>query len=162
MSDTSDLTTRLTAALDRIADAAETLPAPQDAAQVPAADVDALNAELEAERAANEQLEERVRAIMERQESVVARLEQEVKELKAALVARDGSVRHVRQTNGKLRQSNRALRTANAQGLADPALINAAMEAELEALRLAQAADRAELDDILSVIEPIVGGATHA
>jgi len=75
MSDAADLTTRLTDALDRIAEMADALTTlPGDGAG--GDDMETMSSVLEAERAANEALEERVRAIMERQESVVARLEQ--------------------------------------------------------------------------------------
>ncbi len=159
MSDTGNLAERLSAALGRISAAAEGLDRPDPRS---AEEASALAAELEAERTANQQLEERVRAIKERQESLVARLEAEVADLKAALVSRDGAVQHVRQTNGKLRQANRALRAANAQGLSDPDLVNAGLEAELEAVMALQLADRAELDDILAALEPFVGEAANA
>lgn len=172
MSDSQGLTDRLAAALERIAAASEGLePARAEAPGAEASGVSAagedprvaeLTEALETERAANAQLEERVRAIMERQDSVVGRLEREVADLKEAMAARDGSVRQVRQANGKLRQANRALRQANAQGVGDAGLINESLEAELEALRAVQAADRAELDDVLATLEPIVGESAHA
>jgi chromosome segregation ATPase len=161
MSDSQDIKARLEAALNRIETAAAGLGPVGSGDEAAPADGN-LQAELDAEKTANAQLEERVRAIKDRQESLVARLEQEVAELKIALATRDTAVRHVRQTNGKLRQANRALRQANAQGVADPDLINQSMTAELEALRALQSADRAELDDVLSSLDPIVGEVANA
>lgn len=162
MSDGSELERRIHAALDRIAAAVDGLAAaapemgPDDGS---AAD---LQAALEAEQAANAQLEDRVRAIKEKQETVVGRLEREVADLKAALAVRDATVQKVRRMNGLLRKTNRALRAANAQHLADPELLNSATQAELDALRALQEGDRAELDEILATLEPVVKEVRHA
>lgn len=158
MSDGSELERRIHAALDRIAAAADGLatPVPDDGSAAE------LQAALETERAANAQLEDRVRAIKEKQETVVGRLEREVADLKAALAVRDATVQKVRRMNGLLRKTNRALRTANAQHLADPDLLNAATQAELDALKTLQETDRAELDEILATLEPVVKEVRHA
>jgi chromosome segregation ATPase len=153
--DGTELERRVHAALDRIAAAA-------DAMIQPAGEPDEdLVAALEAEREANLQLEERVKAIKERQESLVARLERDVADLKAAMASRDTTIQTVRKMNGKLRRSNRALRSANAEGLADANLVNEALAAEAEALRALVDADRAELDEIISTLEPIVKEVSH-
>jgi hypothetical protein len=157
MTDGSELERRIHAALDRIAAAADGLTAGGDATG--GGD---LAAALEAERAANAQLEERVLAIKQKQETVVGRLEREVTELKAALAVRDATVQKVRRMNGLLRKTNRALRAANAGNVADPALVNSALEAELQALRALQEADRAELDEVLATLEPVVREVRHA
>lgn len=115
-----------------------------------------LSAELEAERVANAQLEERVRAIKETQETTVARLEAEVARLSDALAARDATVEQMRAVNEELRRSNAALRDAQRDGLAEPSLINSSMMSELESLRAQREADRAELDDILATLEPVL------
>ena len=148
MSDISDFERRITAALDRAQQALEQLSAGEGG------DTAALTAELEAERVANQQLEERVRAIKEKQETTVAELEGEVARLQDALKARDGEVQSMRSVNDALRASNAALRDANAQGLAEPELVNAAMVTELDGLRAARAADRAEIEEILATLEP--------
>jgi hypothetical protein len=103
-----------------------------------------------------------VLAIKQKQETVVGRLEREVSELKAALAVRDATVQKVRRMNGLLRKTNRALRAANAGNVADPALVNSALEAELQALRALQEADRAELDEVLATLEPVVREVRHA
>lgn len=151
MSDIRELERRITAALDRAARAMDGLSA--DSGEEGSG---ALAAELEAERVANRQLEERVRAIKEKQENTVARLEAEVSRLSKALRARDAEVQRMRAVNDDLRGSNARLREANAEGLADPELINSAMVTELETLREARAAERAEIDEILATLEPIL------
>jgi chromosome segregation ATPase len=158
MSDGTELERRIHAALDRIAAAADGLSA-QAGDDGSLAD---LQAALDAERSASAQLEERVRAIKEKQETVVGRLEREVADLKAALAVRDATVQKVRRMNGLLRKTNRALRAANAQHLPDPELINGALEAELDALRTLQESDRAELDEIIATLEPVVKEVRHA
>jgi molybdopterin converting factor small subunit len=148
MSDISEFERRITAALDRAQQALEQLSAGEGG------DTVALTAELDAERVANQQLEERVRAIKEKQETTVAELEGEVARLQEALKARDGEVQSMRSVNETLRASNTALREANAQGLAEPELVNAAMVTELDGLRAARAAERAEIEEILATLEP--------
>jgi chromosome segregation ATPase len=153
MSDISELEARVSRALDRISDAV---------ARMPAGGREDLSAALAAEREANAQLEARVAAIKERQETKVAGLEAEVRSLRAALLDRDGQIQRMRAVNDGLRRSNAALREANAAGLADAALVNAAMEAEVAALREGDAARRAEIDEILSRLEPLIEERAHA
>lgn len=152
MSDISDFERRITAALDRAQQALEKL----NAGSAEGGDTTALTAELDAERVANQQLEERVRAIKEKQETMMAQLEDEVSRLKDALKSRDAEVQAMRGVNENLRASNTALRDANAQGLAEPGLVNASMVTELDSLRAARAADRAEIDEILATLTPIL------
>ena len=150
MSDISEFERRITAALDRAQQALEQLSA--DAGD--GGDTAGLTAELEAERVANQQLEERVRAIKDKQETMVAQLEEDVSRLKDALKTRDEEVQAMRGVNENLRASNTALRDANAQGLAEPGLVNASMVTELDSLRAARAADRAEMEEILATLTP--------
>jgi chromosome segregation ATPase len=153
MSDIAELERRVSRALDRISDAV---------AQIPAGGGEDLSEALAAEREANAQLEARVAAIKERQETKVAMLEAEVRELRAALLDRDAEVQRMREVNAGLRDSNAALREANAAGLADASLVNAAMEAELAALRATADARRAEIDEILARLEPLIEDRAHA
>ncbi|MCU0907824.1 MAG: hypothetical protein MUF73_10330 [Rhodobacteraceae bacterium] len=154
------LEARANAALDRLALAMDRLATP---APGPSADeIVALNEALEAERAANEQLEERVRAIKERQEKVVGRLEAEAAGLRAALAERDAAFEGLRAANDRLRANNTALREAILAGVAEPEMVNRAMAHELDGLRAARAADRAEVDLILAELRPLVEEAPHA
>ncbi len=150
MNDISDFERRITAALDRAQQALDKLGAGE------AGDSDALKAELEAERVANQQLEERVRAIKETQEKTVAGLEAKVADLSNALATRDAELQQIKGVNEELRKSNGALREANANGVADPELVNSAMVTEIESLRAARAVERAEIEDILATLEPIL------
>ncbi len=155
MSDISELERRITAALDRAGQALDSLAASSSSEPSESSGDNAnLAAELEAERMANAQLEERVRAIKEKQETNVTGLEAEVTRLRGSVESRDGELQRMKSVNAELRTSNQALREANANGLADPHLVNKSMMSELESLRASRAADRAELDDILATLEP--------
>jgi chromosome segregation ATPase len=151
---------RVEAALERLASAMDRLamspPDPQ------AGEVAGLTEALEAERAANEQLEERVRAIKERQEKVVGRLEAEVAGLKAAVGERDAAFEGLRAANDRLRENNMALREAILSGAPDADLVNRAMAHELDGLRAARAADRAEMDLIIAELRPHFEETAHA
>ena len=149
MSDIAELERRITAALDRAGQALDRL----STGSGEHADSGDLAAELDAERVANAQLEERVRAIKIKQETMVAGLEADVTRLKGALEARDAEVQRMRGVNAELRDSNKALREANAEGIGDAHLVNSSMMSELEALRAAREADRAELDDVLATLD---------
>lgn len=153
MSDIAELERRVASALDRISDAVSRIPvgAGEDLAEA-----------LAAEREANAQLEARVAAIKERQETKLDALEAEVRDLRAALLDRDGEVQRMREVNAGLRDSNAALREANTAGLADAALVNSAMEAEISALRATADARRAEIDEILARLEPLIEERAHA
>ncbi len=150
MSDIEELQRRITAALDRVGTAMERI-----ASAEPLVGPD-LSGQLEAERSANAELEERVRFIQTRQETVVADLEDEVARLKDAVAAREAEVARLRAANGTLRENNDALREAAGKGVTDPETINAAMKQEIESLRADRAAERAEIDDILSALAPVL------
>ncbi|MGJ8584639.1 MAG: hypothetical protein ACSHXD_11130 [Marinosulfonomonas sp.] len=163
MTDVIALEQRITIALDRIGNGLGRLsqPSPEPAAADPD-EVAALQAALEGERVANAQLEERVKAIKVKQESVVHTLEAEVTNLRQQLSERNAAVEQLKSVNGALRDNNKALREANAQGLGDVDLINNGMVAELEALRTTQESDRAELESILVELKPLVEGNSNA
>ncbi|CUH89725.1 hypothetical protein PH5382_03676 [Phaeobacter sp. CECT 5382] len=75
------------------------------------------------------------------------------------LVRLDTELQQLRLANEQLRSSNAALRDANAEGLADADLINAALQAEIEALRAAQASDQAQVNAVLAKLEPLLANA---
>ncbi len=152
MDQLEELERRISVALDRIS-ASSTMLGANDGSMAEA---------LEAERNANAQLEERVKAIKERQETMVASLEAEVTDLKAALSARDSEMQRVRAVNAQLRKHTEALREANKSGLSDAHLINKAMMAEMDALRASADSTRAELDEILGTIEPMLEEGANA
>ena len=154
MSDISDLENRITAALDRIGGGLESLAPKPDVGAID--EIARLKQALEDEKTANSQLEERVKAIKEKQEGTLANMAEEVERLRAQVETGDAGVTQLRKVNGELRVNNLALRDAVSAGIAEPHLVNKSMMAELEALRAAQAADRAELDAVLGELEPML------
>ena len=147
MTEISELERRMTAALDRIGSAAGRMDG-GNAAELAAA--------LEAERIANAQLEARVQASKEKQETRVAALEEEVRELSDALARRDTDLGRMAEVNAALRASNIALREANAAGLPDAELVNAALAAEVEALKASAEVQRAEMAEVADLLEPFL------
>lgn len=154
MDDIAGIEARLAAALDRIARGVEGIPGHGSA--VAAGELADTQAALEAEKAAHGELAERVKAIRERQEQTVATLEKRVQSLQGRLSEQEAELGRFKRANAALRDTVAALRTAAAEGNVDAALVNGALEAELEATRAAQAADRAELDAILSELKPLI------
>lgn len=164
MSEISDYEVRISQALSRIRTASEGLAAAPVAQPAAAPDTAAdseetarLRAELEDEKVASAQLEERVKALHERQNDQVQTLETESKKRRAALADLDGELGRLRGLNDQLRDINAALRKANEAGVGEPHLINKSMLTELEALRAARAADRAEIDAILTELAAVTG-----
>ncbi len=156
MSDISELQSRLAAALDRIGTGVEHLERVDEQPQDSAADADALRAQLDEERTANAQLEERVRTIKETQDGTVERLTVEVERLSALLSTQEETAARLARTNEELRANNAELRRAIEAGVAEPHLVNKAMMAELEALRVAQGADRAEVEAVLGELHAMI------
>ena len=152
MTDIAELERRIRAALDRIGQEIEALNGDAD---------DDLAATLAAERMARADLETRVGELEAELRKVSAR-EDTAERLQAAVEAAADESLRLRQVNDALRASNRALREASAGGVAEAGLIDRSMKAELEALRTARDADRAELDAILATLEPLIGGRAHA
>lgn len=157
MTEIEEFERRITAAMDRIARAAEN--------ETPAAQTDGSSAELRAaledERTVNAQLTERVKRLSERQEAALAEARGSVEAAEARVAQLDLELQRLRKANDQLRQSNEALRAANEAGVGEPHLINKAMLAELESLRAARAADVAEASSILSALGPLLERAQH-
>lgn len=158
MSDIDAMQGRIMAALDRIGQGLDGLvPDKGDT------ELEGLRQQLEDEQLANAQLEERVKKLSTRATDAeeAARLaaessdaekasrEAEQKERAEVLARLDGELQSLRKANQQLRDNNTALRAANAEGVAEPDLINKAMMAELDGLRATRAADRAEMDVLL-------------
>ncbi|MGR3758357.1 MAG: hypothetical protein ACU0AT_14125 [Tranquillimonas sp.] len=160
MNDIAELERRITAALDRIGAGIEGLARPAPATP-PQPEEDgpvarALLAELETEREVTAQLEERVRAIKDKQDTRLAQMEADLEIAAERLAAVEEDRRRLKHLAAALRQSNQALREANEAGLADPQAIDTAMRIELDALRGLRESDRAELDDILGALAPVL------
>ncbi|MAM61200.1 hypothetical protein [Maritimibacter sp. UBA3975] len=166
MSDISELQARIANALDRIGTGLDALAQPAPDTGGDPAEVAALRAQLEDERTANAQLEERVRTIREKQDSTVETLAGEVERLTRLLATQEETASRLARVNTELRSNNAALREAISAGVAEPHLVNKSMMAELDALRAAQSADRAELDAVLGELDAMIaaqqGGSDHA
>ena len=149
MSDIDDLQRRITAAMDRIAGSVGNAGAAQ--AKIAAE----LATALEDEKLANAQLSERLQALKDRYDVEVSDAKA-VANAEARITALDLEVQRLRTASDQLRQSNAALRAANEEGVGEPHLINAAMVAELEALRAGRAVDVAEASSIISALMPLL------
>lgn len=156
MSQIDDLQARITAALDRISRGLEAQNADDGAA---ADELEALRAALDEEKTVSAQWEERVKRLKEKLEEAEARVENARDEARASLRKLDTQLQSLRRANAQLRENNKALREANEAGVAEPHLINKAMLAELEALRAARSADRAEGDAIMAELTRLIQGA---
>lgn len=77
------------------------------------------------------------------------------------LLRLDTELQQLRLANEQLRTSNAALREANAEGIGDAGLINAAMAAEIDGLRAAQASEKAQVNAVLSRLEPLLASAPN-
>lgn len=153
MSEIEEFQSRIMAALDRVAQGVDSLGA---------GDSEALRQALEEEQEANAQLNERVRDLGERQDRALEALEAKAQQAAKRMEAIDLELQRLRRANTQLSEACDALRAANAEGVGDPHLINKAMMAELEALRAMRQAERAEADEIIAALTPLLGGAASA
>tara|TARA_Y100000385_G_scaffold285188_1_gene344655 strand:- start:765 stop:1148 length:384 start_codon:yes stop_codon:yes gene_type:complete len=69
-----------------------------------------------------------------------------------ALATLEAQLSQVMQSNAQLRASNKALRAANAEGLGDASLVNAAMQTEIATLTAERAAEAAQLEVLLKAL----------
>lgn len=150
MSDIEELQRRITAAMDRVAVGLDHLGTSSNGP-----DPDTLT-ELEEERTANAQLTERLQTIKTQFDSEAAEQRTRLEEAEARIAQLDIELQRVRRANAQLTDACAALQEANAEGVGDPHLINKAMQAELEGLRAARAADVAESSAILSALLPLI------
>lgn len=153
MSEIEEFQSRIMAALDRVAQGVDSLGV---------GDSEALRQALEEEQEANAQLNERVRDLGERQDRALEALEAKAQQAAKRMEAIDLELQRLRRANTQLSEACDALRAANAEGVGDPHLINKAMMAELEALRAMRQAERAEADEIIAALTPLLGGAASA
>ena len=160
MSDIEQLEGRITAALDRIAKGLDGLAeqaVPDTSNPEAEAEIERLNRALEEERTVTSQLEERVKGVNEKLEQRTSDMERSLDEAKASIAALDAELQQLRDINDQLRESNAALRDANTEMMADPGLVNVSLQVELDALRAASSADRAEVGAVLSQLDAILG-----
>lgn len=156
MQDLAELERRISAALSRIAEGLAALPAP--GASAAAAEPAAASA---AEPAADVGELERLRAGLEAEQAASAALQARVDQLTRQLDAQGLEAARLRQTVGSLRESLRALRSGQAEGVADAAAINRALQAEVDAMRAERLSEMAELDGIIAELDPLLGPAAE-
>ena len=156
MSEITELERRINGAMDRIAaalGAAAPGPAVDPASE---AEIAALKQALEDEKLANSQLEERIKALRRKQETQMDTLRADMDSARDVATRLDADLQRLRRTSIQLRESVEKLRAANAEGLADPHLINKAMMAELDALRAERAVEAAEAEAMAALIAPLL------
>lgn len=83
-------------------------------------------------------------------------LKADVTRLQEALRSRDALLQQMRAVNRKLRESNAALRGAHADGTVHADLLNFALEGELAGLRAARDVEKAEIEEVLAMLEPVL------
>lgn len=90
------------------------------------------------------------------------RLQASVTLLTRQLDAHGLDLQRMRKTVIQLRETLRGLREAQAAALPDPALVNTALIAELEALRTERHADLIEMEAIIAELKPLTAEAQDA
>lgn len=164
MHNIAELERRITAALERIGRRVEglTAAAEQPSAMLPESDFAQLNEELDEERMLNAQLNERLRVVHQKDSAERAALEQQLSDLNAQLAAQSDELARLRSTLGQLNDELADLRGVAELGVTEPEHINKAMQAELQALRVARASEAEELAEIVAALNPLIEEASHA
>lgn len=148
MAELAELEQRITEALARISDGVDRLRMP---GATPSADqasqIAHLQAALDAERT------ERAAAITAPQENP---LQDEVDRLARQVDAQGLDNQRLRSSLAQLREELRRLREGAEPGLSDAALVNRALQAELESLRAARASEATEIAGILAALVPLI------
>jgi hypothetical protein len=153
MSEFADFERRITAALERIGQGIGALPSgPGDAA----AELAELREALQAEKDATSQLAERLRAIKDRETAATTALQAKINELTAQIEAQGLESKRMRKNVGMLRETVRTLRESQSNGVAEPHLLNAAMQAELDALHITRKSELFEIDEIIAGLKPLI------
>ncbi|MEV8466733.1 hypothetical protein AB0T83_08080 [Fluviibacterium sp. DFM31] len=80
----------------------------------------------------------------------------QAEEVQERIGALEAIVGQLQKANAQLRQNNVLLRQAMAQGSGDSALFDDSLTAEIESLKAARAADRAEIDSVLAALQPLI------
>ncbi|MCC6863383.1 MAG: hypothetical protein IT544_01040 [Rhodobacteraceae bacterium] len=152
MQDLVELERRINAALQRIEAGVEALPV------VPVADaveIDKLKAELVVEKTRNAALRQE---LVEHKPTAkpASELEVRVEQLMRQIDVQGIEMQRMRKNVMQLRESLSALRRLASEKLADPEMINLAMQAELESIRVTRLAEMAELDEIIAELDPMI------
>lgn len=160
MSELTELERRISAALDRVARAAEALPAPQPPPPSGPSEAElALHDALAAERATNAQMSERLAQASARQEARLAQLTRKLERAHEQLDQLGYEMQGLRRANARLAEANALLVAAQEAGAPDLAAATAALQAELAALRAARRAEMAELEEVMAELAPLAEAA---
>ena len=92
----------------------------------------------------------------EGRDGIIEGLRADVTRLQGALRTRDALLQQMRAVNRTLRESNAALRAAQAEGLVQADLLNFALEGELAGLRATRDVEKAEIGEVLAMLEPVL------
>ena len=172
MQDIVELERRIAAALERIGRGLDALaepvaampadPEPETASEagpdLPAAPL----AELEAERATTARLREKLAEAQTREAALREGHEARLAALTHQLDVQGLELQRMRKTAAQLREELRRLHEAEAAARVDPALINRALLAELDALRATRLRELAELDELAAALDDHLTEAEHA
>lgn len=164
MSDITASERRLIAALDRIDYSIDVSRARQaeagpdhDGAPHGMRDDDALEAGLEAARLENERLNTDMARLHDRQAEAIAAAHAQLAEASARLTGAGREAARLAAANDDLTAANRALIAAQSGEGEAAAAVRLALEAEIESLRAARAAEIAQMDDVLTALEKLLG-----
>ncbi|WP_193141099.1 MULTISPECIES: hypothetical protein [unclassified Meridianimarinicoccus] len=80
----------------------------------------------------------------------------QAEETQERIGALEAIVGQLQKANAQLRQNNELLRQAMAEGSDGGALFDDSLTAEIESLKAARAADRAEIDSVLAALQPLI------
>ncbi|WP_298836276.1 hypothetical protein [uncultured Roseobacter sp.] len=153
MSEIDELQRRIMSAMDRVAQGLDGLNAADPA------EADALRQELADEKSVNADLKERIDALSAQHEKILHDAEAKIEAKMADL---DSQLQKLRSINAQLVEACDALRSANAEGVGDPHLINKSMMTELEAVRAMRSAEMAEAGEIIAALTPMLEDAASA
>lgn len=154
----TELERRIMAALARLdAGMERRMASPAASGPSPAlmAELDTLREELDEERMANAQMAERLKVQRERAERVAGELHAEVAHLTRQVDDQALAMQDLVASTIRMREDLRRLRASAAAGV-DPALVDRALAAELEAADALRAAEVTELNDLVAALSPIV------
>ena len=156
MSEIEELNRRIVSAMDRVASGIEAM------GQGDSGETAELRQALEDEQQVNAQLTERVRVLGERQEMALAAMEAKAAEAEERIGKIDTELQQLRKAYEMMAEASDALRAANADGVGDADLINACLQAELDALRAMRKAELAEADEIIAGLMPLLKASANA
>lgn len=158
MSELAELERRINNALDKIGKGLERIAEPAaDAGD--SEELVALREALNDERTANAQLEERVKTLRRKDEARIKELEDEIDDLKAAASETAEQMQQLQKNNQDLTAASKDS-VAAAEAVAEAELQR--LKHQVQKLRKARDGDRAELDEILGSLKPLLEEETNA